>query len=1004
MPGNTIRLLSLDGGGVRGLSSLMILDHLMRTIDSKCPPKPCDYFDMIGGTSTGGLIAIMLGRLRMSVTECITAYTALSGKVFEKKNHRFGWKLKIQGRFDSGKLEQAVKQILRSQGFGEDELLQDAPDAPCKVFVCATSKNAGSTVCLKSYRSHGTDDLESTTIWQACRATSAATSFFEPIAFGPYDEVFVEGALGANNPIYELWDQARGVWGATEPGENPEAQLQSKLTSLVSIGTGVPPLNRVGDSLKGIFATLQKLGTETEKTAENFRRDKSSLHKQGRYYRFNVNQGLQDIGLEESKKKAEIAEATRKYILSAEMLEFGPYRTSFTLEGVPVSGKFVARPLDTAELEHHLLPQQSVSEEDGRCKVFVLHGLGGMGKTQLAVDFARRHKPTFSSVFWLDGRSEERVIQSLAKCASRIPAGQIADRSRTRNISNLVDKEDIRAAAKETLNWLALEENRDWLLVFDNVDQDPSSEEAVATGAYDVRKYIPGDQGSVLITTRLEKLAQLGTAKELKKVDKDLSKSVFKKWARWTDERMAMDDNVEELLDLLDGLPLALAQAASYLGETRSDAASYVRRYNERFKELMQSDDESAPLMDYQQRSVWTTWTISFKAIETKNKDAANLLCLWAFSTTTAFGTVCYRRPAKKPKTAVPDGFAIWRATKADEAHEGDKGDTSDKGDEGMYSIHPVVHKWMSHRQDEAQKRAFAMLAVLVVGLSVPTKGSNRDKDFGVLRNQLLPHAERCSRWLAEVSGGEDDFPLLPIQAESVSRLGFLYGAHGRLEEAERITRLALDSKKKMFGPDHMATLSAMNELGLVYEKQGRLGEAERIFRQVQEGVEEVYGAGDTTSLNATTNLAVVYEKQGRLEEAEMMFRRVQEGLRKVVGPDHIIRLNLTNNLGALYKKQGRLGEAERMLQDAREGFDKVIGPDHIMNLSTVNNLGAVYEEQGRLREAEMMYRQAREGFEKALGRNHPVVSEIGSSLHRVHLLMGCEYCARVSVGEPRAT
>ncbi|KAJ5662450.1 tetratricopeptide repeat domain protein [Penicillium maclennaniae] len=88
MPGDQIRLLTLDSGGVRGLSSLIILQQLMATVDPESPPKPCDYFDMIGGTSTGGLIAIMLGRLQMTVNECIDAYTSLSNKVFEKKRHR----------------------------------------------------------------------------------------------------------------------------------------------------------------------------------------------------------------------------------------------------------------------------------------------------------------------------------------------------------------------------------------------------------------------------------------------------------------------------------------------------------------------------------------------------------------------------------------------------------------------------------------------------------------------------------------------------------------------------------------------------------------------------------------------------------------------------------------------------------------------------------------------------------------------------------------------------
>ena len=132
MPGDHVRLLALDGGGVRGLSSLMILRQLMATVDPDSPPKPCDYFDLIGGTSTGGLIAVMLGRLRMTVDECITAYTSLSDRVFEKKSHRVDIKGKLHGRFDAAELERAIKQILRDHGLDEDVLLKDV-DAPCKV-------------------------------------------------------------------------------------------------------------------------------------------------------------------------------------------------------------------------------------------------------------------------------------------------------------------------------------------------------------------------------------------------------------------------------------------------------------------------------------------------------------------------------------------------------------------------------------------------------------------------------------------------------------------------------------------------------------------------------------------------------------------------------------------------------------------------------------------------------------------------------------------------------
>lgn len=181
-------------------------------------------------------------------------------------------------------------------------------------FVCAVSKQTSEVVCLTSYRSprSSTHLLHSTKIWQACRATSAATSFFDPIAIGPFNEEFVDGALGANNPVYVLWNQAQDVWGDLMGG---------RLKCLVSIGTGIPLLQPIHDNALGIWTSLKELATETESTAEQFRRDKSELDGGGRYYRFNVDRGLQDIGLEESKKKAEIAAITTRYIVSQVVLQ-----------------------------------------------------------------------------------------------------------------------------------------------------------------------------------------------------------------------------------------------------------------------------------------------------------------------------------------------------------------------------------------------------------------------------------------------------------------------------------------------------------------------------------------------------------------------------------------------------------------------------------------------------------------------------------------------------------
>lgn len=176
------------------------------------------------------------------------------------------------------------------------------------------SKQTSGTVCLTSYSSpRGNSDLlNNAKIWEACRATSAATSFFEPIAIGRYGEEFVDGATGANNPVMELWDQAKLLWG-------PEP-LERRVRCLVSVGTGLSKLETFSHDLRHIIPRLVALATETERTAERFRRDKADLGTNYGYFRFNVTRGLEDIGLEESKKRKEIAAATHHYIDSEDVL------------------------------------------------------------------------------------------------------------------------------------------------------------------------------------------------------------------------------------------------------------------------------------------------------------------------------------------------------------------------------------------------------------------------------------------------------------------------------------------------------------------------------------------------------------------------------------------------------------------------------------------------------------------------------------------------------------
>ena len=191
----------------------------------------------------------------------------------------------------------------------------------------------------------------------------------------------------------------------------------------------------------------------------------------------------------------------------------------FHLTGLPVTGKFVDRDIEMGEIEGSLLP---LDPRDGR-KIHVLHGLGGIGKTQLAIEYCRKHQGTYSAILWLNGNSEDTLLQSLAAFAiyARIDGLQGS------TIGATGHGQEIAGKANTVRRWLALKGNRQWLIVCDNVDRDYQAD-VEDPQAYDIESFLPAaDQGSILITTRLPHLGELGTATKVRRVGSEQALRIF---------------------------------------------------------------------------------------------------------------------------------------------------------------------------------------------------------------------------------------------------------------------------------------------------------------------------------------------------------------------------------------------------------------------------------------------------------------------------------------------
>ncbi|KAH6661867.1 hypothetical protein B0J14DRAFT_687841 [Halenospora varia] len=139
------------------------------------------------------------------------------------------------------------------------------------------------------------------------------------------------------------------------------------------------------------------------------------------------------------------------------------FDVTFDLTGIPKTSAFIWRKSDLNLMKEQLMPGKVLDCH----KIYIVHGLCGIGKTQLAIKYARLHKAVYSSFFWLDGKTEESLIQSLLQIVLRLPKGQIADVD-AQEIKGL---EESRKRAQEVLRWFALKENTQWLLVYDNIDK-----------------------------------------------------------------------------------------------------------------------------------------------------------------------------------------------------------------------------------------------------------------------------------------------------------------------------------------------------------------------------------------------------------------------------------------------------------------------------------------------------------------------------------------------------
>ena len=221
-----------------------------------------------------------------------------------------------------------------------------------------------------------------------------------------------------------------------------------------------------------------------------------------------------------------------------------------------------------------------------------------------------------------------------------------------------------------------------------------------------------------------------------------------------------------------------------------------------------------------------------------------------------------------------------------------------------------------------------------------------------------------------------------PHVASSLNNLAGLYDNQGRYEEAEPLYLDALALRKRVLGDEHPHVASSLNDLAALYYNQGRYKEAEPLYLDALALRKRVLGDEHPDVASSLNNLALLYRSQGRYEEAEPLYLDALALWKRALSDEHPYVATSLNNLAALYDNQGHYEEAELLYLDALALRKRVLGDEHPHVAGSYFNLGVLYDQQGQYQKAKSLYLSALKIYDRRLGQNHPKTQALLSQLN----------------------
>jgi tetratricopeptide (TPR) repeat protein len=679
----------------------------------------------------------------------------------------------------------------------------------------------------------------------------------------------------------------------------------------------------------------------------------------------------------------------------------------------------------------HALHEKLKSEQRlALTQSWAISGLGGIGKTQIALEYAYQYRQDYVAVFWISAATLESIRAGLLAVAECLYLPE-------------KDEHDPLLVIRAVRQWLAT--HQDWLLILDNADD--------VTIISDV---LPVERsGYLLLTTRAQALGSVAQRLEVETMGvaegtlfllrraKLLALDAF--LDRASHDHLAA---AEAIVIEMDFLPLALDQAGAYIEEVGCSLSTYLELYRAHRAELLRRRGQMPG--DYP-ASVATTWSLNFEQVEQANLAAGELLRLCAFLSpdaipeelfsegSTVLGPVLEQAATdvlalngaieelrkfslvqRDPEARLLRLHRLVQAVIQDALPAGDRcrwAERAVRATRLMFTRSPKVSNWSQDQRFLPQAQAcsvliqeyafeFAEAAALLQWIASYLYIATLYEQVEPLYQQALriwekmlgpehPQTAYALSGLATLFRVQKKFeqaealyrkalhireqafgPEHPDVALALGDLGALYTQLGRYEQAESLFQRALHIRELALEPDHLDVAISLNQLALLFMQQGKYEQAEPLYQQALGILEHGSGNEDPDVARPLNNLAELYLKQGNYERAEPLYQRALQIWEQVYGPEHPNTALLLTNLAELYRRQKKDEQVEPLCRRVLRIWEQAYGPGHPHIGYTLNTLASLYTAQEHYEQAEPLYQRALQIWEQAYGPEHPDVAE----------------------------